>query len=108
MGPHLPSSRTEGLGIENGSFKWNEVTEEDADKKNKHSEPELTSPSSSVAEVHHAVGGQTETQADHQFELKDISVRFPEGRLTVITGPTASGKTALLVRLRHRRSNKAD
>lgn len=34
---------------------------------------------------------------DHRFELKDISVRFPEGELSVITGPTASGKTALLV-----------
>lgn len=33
-----------------------------------------------------------------RFELRDISVKFPEGKLTVVTGPTASGKTALLVR----------
>lgn len=32
-----------------------------------------------------------------RFELRDIDVRFPEGKLTVVTGPTASGKTALLV-----------
>ena len=32
-----------------------------------------------------------------EFELKDISVKFPEGKLTIVTGPTASGKTALLV-----------
>ena len=29
--------------------------------------------------------------------MRDIDVRFPEGELTVIVGPTASGKTALLV-----------
>ena len=31
------------------------------------------------------------------FELRNLSVKFPEGKLTVVTGPTASGKTALLV-----------
>ncbi|CAG8610854.1 10072_t:CDS:10, partial [Acaulospora colombiana] len=31
------------------------------------------------------------------FELQDIDITFPEGRLTVVTGPTASGKTALLL-----------
>ena len=31
------------------------------------------------------------------FRLRDVSVLFPEGALTVVTGPTASGKTALLV-----------
>lgn len=37
---------------------------------------------------------------DHRFELRDIDVLFPEGELTVVTGPTASGKTALLVSFR--------
>ena len=31
---------------------------------------------------------------DHQFELQDINVRFPEGKLSPITG--ASGKAALV------------
>ncbi|KAF9255059.1 multidrug resistance-associated ABC transporter [Marasmius fiardii PR-910] len=34
---------------------------------------------------------------DHRFELRDVTVMFPEGELTVVTGPTASGKTALLM-----------
>ncbi|KAJ6452790.1 hypothetical protein C8R45DRAFT_1223373 [Mycena sanguinolenta] len=34
---------------------------------------------------------------DHKFELKNLSIIFPEGKLTVVTGPTASGKTALLM-----------
>jgi len=35
---------------------------------------------------------------EQHFELRDIDIKFSEGRLTLITGPTASGKTALLVR----------
>lgn len=31
------------------------------------------------------------------FQLRDISVVFPPRKLTLVTGPTASGKTALLV-----------
>jgi len=34
-----------------------------------------------------------------RFELRDVNVDFPVGELTVITGPTASGKTALLMAL---------
>ena len=36
-------------------------------------------------------------ESDRVFELRDISVVFPDGALTVVTGPTASGKTAILV-----------
>jgi excinuclease UvrABC ATPase subunit len=35
--------------------------------------------------------------SEYRFELKDINIVFPERQLTVVTGPTASGKTALLV-----------
>ena len=37
--------------------------------------------------------------SNHRFELRDINIVFPERQLTVVTGPTASGKTALLVRI---------
>src|ERR1700759_4829185 len=36
------------------------------------------------------------TKGEHIFELKDINVFFPPGQLTLVTGPTAAGKTALL------------
>ncbi|KNZ78578.1 ATP-dependent bile acid permease [Termitomyces sp. J132] len=42
---------------------------------------------------------EIEVDVDHKFELRDIDVKFPEGELTLITGPTASGKTALLMAL---------
>jgi hypothetical protein len=36
---------------------------------------------------------------DHRFELRDIDIRFPDGEISEVTGLTASGKTALLVRI---------
>jgi len=90
----LPSSEDNLLGFANASFKWNEVeTPRNGDKKPDHeatTESEITIDTSLFAEPR-----------DHRFELRDISVIFPEGKLTVITGPTASGKTALLVRPSH-------
>lgn len=77
-GPNSDSQGDSGMGIENGCFKWNEVEEKGKDDK---------APSSAESQV----------QADRRFELKDINVIFPEGALSLITGPTASGKSALLV-----------
>jgi hypothetical protein len=103
--PHLPGSEDDGLGLENASLKWNEVEEAKDLDKGKDSNTSLTT--STDDETNAALGREedavTETQsnngetADHRFELSDISVRFPEGELSVITGPTASGKTAMLV-----------
>ena len=35
-------------------------------------------------------------RGDRVFELCNMTIRFPEGEPTVVTGPTASGKTALV------------
>lgn len=98
----------EGLAIEGGTFKWNEVPEDTKDvqngKKNKNTKNDVSTASNSrrpsdgtdtVVDAESLSGRST--IEDHRFELKDISVRFPEGELTLITGPTASGKSALLV-----------
>lgn len=45
-----------------------------------------------------AVDSASVTETERRFELTDITVMFPESELSLITGPTASGKTALLVR----------
>ncbi|KAG6904524.1 hypothetical protein DXG01_009274, partial [Tephrocybe rancida] len=109
--PSVNNADEEGLGIKNGSFKWNEVEVPKADSegadKGKDKDGK-TSPS--VDETATIVEGETqvllgegmsntvapEVDMDHRFELRDINVLFPEGELSVITGPTASGKTALL------------
>lgn len=86
-----------GLGVHQGTFKWNEV-EEVKDKKKDTHEPSTSNGESDDAStvVDSASVAESET-SDRRFQLTDISVMFPEGELTVVTGPTASGKTALLV-----------
>lgn len=99
----------EGLGLERASFKWNSVPEPVEEAK-KNAPRKASRSSTSVDDASTAVETSTiQTTSeldDHVFELRNISVRFPEGQLTVITGPTASGKTALLVSpcLRYSRS----
>ena len=90
----------EGLGLESATLKWNEVVKEveegDQTKVTK------SSSSSTVSLVGDEASTFVDTESigdrgDRVFELRNVTVRFPEGKLTVVTGPTASGKTALLV-----------
>ncbi|KZT22415.1 P-loop containing nucleoside triphosphate hydrolase protein [Neolentinus lepideus HHB14362 ss-1] len=85
----------QGLAIVNGTFKWNEV-EEGADSKAQ-SQTENVSEESDETDVQSSAG--VSIVGDHDFKLRDIDITFPEGKLTLITGPTASGKTALLLAL---------
>ncbi|KAF8502966.1 ABC transporter type 1, transmembrane domain-containing protein [Gautieria morchelliformis] len=90
------------LGLEHASFKWNAVEEG-----NNTGPPPVSElwpkPTASVVESEPVPGDSisvsSQEGADHQFELRDISVVFPDRQLTVVTGPTASGKTALLMAL---------
>ncbi|KAJ7179617.1 hypothetical protein C8R46DRAFT_1074274 [Mycena filopes] len=82
------------LGFERASFKWNEVevvpeVKDDKDKNGKKAASDADSIVTTESEA--------PTVTDHKFELKDLTLVFPEGELTVVTGPTASGKTALLM-----------
>ena len=106
--PQLSGADAEGLGLENATVKWNEVETKDngkdAEQPNKGNDlgPEPSTPSGQNGQGHDAhpsdssdtvtVHSQTPSNGefgDHRFELKDISVVFPEGELTVVTGPTA-------------------
>ncbi|THH08106.1 hypothetical protein EW145_g2928 [Phellinidium pouzarii] len=106
-----PAELNAEFGLRKASFRWNAVVEKGKDKgepKGKDSTKGKTNGTegnkdndAEVAFTEEAseVPGIAAPEADHQFELHDISVVFPEGELTVITGPTASGKTAILLGL---------
>jgi len=96
------------LGIVHASFKWNEIEDETVLPSSSDTvsmDESVTDPSDSIS---------VSNTEQRKFELRDIDVTFPEGRLTVVTGPSryftiiivptipnstlaASGKTALLV-----------
>ena len=93
----------DSLGLENATLKWNEAV--DAEKRDKTRNGVLSrSASSDITtssndDVETAATSDVETAAtdsgsllagletDHKFELRDITVRFPEGQLSVVTGP---------------------
>ncbi|KIY50596.1 hypothetical protein FISHEDRAFT_39032 [Fistulina hepatica ATCC 64428] len=96
----------EGLGLVNATLKWNEVEVPKDDKKaaenggttesTTNSDNANATPPSPTAST---ITTDLAVPLDHHFELRDISVMFPKGQLSVVTGPTASGKTALLMAL---------
>lgn len=88
------SSEAAPLGFLDGSFRWNSTegnsTFGEIERERRlPATPSLTEQNSSSIDFH--------TAEAVRFELQNISVIFPQGKLTVVTGPTASGKTALLV-----------
>ncbi|KAJ6542780.1 multidrug resistance-associated ABC transporter [Mycena capillaripes] len=93
------ATEDEGLGLENASLRWNKVEEAQTTEQSKAPDSTPPSASPSIADVSTIVNDSDFAAEDHRFELKDISVLFPENKLSVITGPTASGKTALLMAL---------
>lgn len=70
------------VSISGASFAWNKVDEVE-DKKASDTTATATE----------------DAEPERQFELKDINVKFPVGRLTIVAGPTASGKSGLLMAL---------
>lgn len=87
----------EGLGIENGSFKWNAVEENEKEQNNATPRSRVATDDTIAVSTSESNSLSDAESTDHRFELKNISVNFPDGHLTCVTGPTASGKTALLV-----------
>ncbi|KAF5326729.1 hypothetical protein D9619_003945 [Psilocybe cf. subviscida] len=93
-GQNVPA---DGLGLNNATLTWNSVTEA---IESSHSRKQLTAQADgNVDEVLSSDASQPEINEDRLFELQDITVMFPERKMTVIMGPTASGKTALLMAL---------
>ena len=77
----------EGLGIVKGSFKWNEVQEKGSKGKGKGTQSTTSNAESD---------GTPEDLEEQVFELRDVSVIFPEGQLTVVTGTMRFSRTLFI------------
>ncbi|KAG9009269.1 hypothetical protein FRB94_012338 [Tulasnella sp. JGI-2019a] len=95
------------IGITGASFVWNQAKEKKPDVKKPTFVSRLkltlswenTSKGSELSAVGDATGAvpTLEEENDKPFKLADINVLFPPGRFSLVVGPTASGKSALLM-----------
>lgn len=89
-----------GLAIEGGRFKWNNVGGKEADPSRERNNESTAQSVAPVEEAESPVDAAEYVLKDRKlFELRNITVRFPEGELSLVTGPTGCGKTALLLAL---------
>ncbi|CAE6448018.1 unnamed protein product [Rhizoctonia solani] len=85
--PQLTAAQGDQMRIVDGSFVWNSSVIQSAE---------------GLAQSTRTLSFEDEFSDDEseiRFELLDVDLAIPEGRLTLITGPTASGKSALLMAL---------
>jgi ABC-type glutathione transport system ATPase component len=83
------------IRIIHGSFAWNSAQTQSAEGLH------TSQLSASNLVKHQRVLSNDDDSDDSEvrFELLDVDLTVPEGKLTLVTGPTASGKTALLMAL---------
>lgn len=74
-------SNDQGLGFDHASFKWNEIDEVAEAKKKADRSTTSTSNATNATVIANEVDAN-----DRRFELLDLSVIFPAGKLTIITG----------------------
>ncbi|GAA5956181.1 hypothetical protein JCM21900_006830 [Sporobolomyces salmonicolor] len=83
------TSAFRNIGITNGTFRYNEEA-----KAGDHAARSTTGVGAALG-----VGQDLSGSQEPEFELKDISVAFPEGKLSLVVGPTGSGKSSLFLAL---------
>ncbi|KAK4688623.1 hypothetical protein P7C73_g1481, partial [Tremellales sp. Uapishka_1] len=86
------SSAPAKIGFENATFKWNSGKQAETSSSDKAIIPTIVEPSSPASTDDTAV-------VPVVFSLSDLNLNFPIGKLSIITGPTGSGKSAVLTAL---------
>jgi len=81
-----PSEQPALIGFENATFVWPMPEDVDGGSANDTDNAVPTPPSET-------------TMVHREFTLRGLSIRFPVGKLSLITGPTGSGKTSMLLAL---------
>ncbi|KAG8875451.1 hypothetical protein FRC20_003865 [Serendipita sp. 405] len=97
-----PKDATLGI-IGNANFMWNSIEPRKSEAPVQSNAGDLRDIQVTTANgSSHRPGDESPTDSvpstdDAKFELRDINIIFPEGELSLVTGATASGKTALLM-----------
>ncbi len=95
-----PADYVTKIGFENATLCWNSGAQSERSPK-----PSITNPLVRIAPPSPGSSNDTtavessDTPPPQVFNLTDLNVSFPIGKLSVITGPTGSGKSAMLTAL---------
>ena len=83
------------IGFENATLRWNTGTKSNTEVAKAPPASPTTTDDTAVQPAASDAASSTETV----FNLSNLNVEFPIGKLTIVTGPTGSGKTAVLIAL---------
>ncbi|ORY29629.1 putative ATP-binding cassette transporter protein YOR1 [Naematelia encephala] len=105
--PQTESTEPTKIGFENATLRWNAgeqssdpaKADSKATSKSADAKPQSPSGSSESTAINGDAASSSSAAEPVIFSLSEVSVSFPVGQLTVITGPTGSGKTAMLIAL---------
>jgi ABC-type transport system involved in cytochrome bd biosynthesis fused ATPase/permease subunit len=88
------------IGFDHATLRWNTGKQSSDETKAPPPTIQVTAPPSSSSASNDSSQDATAVDSLHQvFQLSDLNIHFPIGKLSVISGPTGSGKTALLIAL---------
>lgn len=104
-----PSARSDGgkfgrAAIIDGTFRYQDVTTAGVSAGKAVSETRQDRPADERTPLLNGNGpnansGYTTEAAQPEFELRNVNIEFPIGQLTLVVGPTGSGKTSLFMAL---------
>ncbi|KAI6003466.1 P-loop containing nucleoside triphosphate hydrolase protein [Pisolithus orientalis] len=94
-----PEETDDTIAVKKGRFKWKKVSNENIHLSQEQNTVQLTLPTGRNEATPSVCPGKNALTDGNRFELRDINVCFPKGELSLVTGPTGCGKTALLLAL---------
>ena len=89
----MPDGPTK-IAFERATLRWNTGAQPEASTNG-----ESATNSNSTQPTEGAETSSTAVSTEEVFELSNVNVEFPLGKLSVVTGPTGAGKTAMLIGL---------
>ncbi|GAA5902673.1 uncharacterized protein JCM6883_007204 [Sporobolomyces salmoneus] len=102
-GSSSTTNEWEEIGIVDGTFKYSEqATSKNGDESKSTKKLPATAETNATAENGEEANGEGEGEATNEepeFELRDLNVAFPTGKLSLVSGPTGSGKSSLFLAL---------
>jgi len=94
----ITNEQDDDIAFHNASFKWH-APKKVEDKSDKAADSKKDSKASTTINEQDMAPDEEPLSDERIFTLNNVNVMFPRGKLSLIVGPTGSGKTSLLLAL---------